>query len=231
MIFQITVTLILIGLTVLCYWLPSKSGNKAAGSFISIILGLLILITIIGGLDFLVLFIWPLILAIQIIFISYWTFRLFGQKTIASFSVVILIFIFLFIALQPWIADWTFTKDEAREILSYHNITFRDDFEILRNESGGFTDYTHSFTLKISPSDFQRIAENIRSSDNFKGLITDPTQLPMADYTSIDTMNYETENQLKREFYTKQRMENGTYHFIFSLDKKEKELIYFGINE
>src|SRR5690606_20032123 len=172
------------------------------------------------------------ILAFQIIFISYWTFRLFGRRNLGTITTIILTTGFLLFAMQPWINDWKFNKEDAQKMLSWHNIEFQDDFEILKNNSGGFSDYAHSFTLKISESDYLKIADNIRSSRDFSGLITDLTkQLPMADYESTDTTSYETENYLEREFYTKEKMEDGTYHFIFQLSKKNKELKYFGINE
>ncbi len=218
-------------MTGLCFWFPYKSGQKRVGQIASITLGLLIIWTLIGNLDFLVIFIWPSILAFQIIFLTYWAFRLFGHPKIGTFSVIVLTTSILLIAFQPWISDWTFNEKDAQKMLSWHNIILQDDFEVIENESGGFRDYAHSFTLKISESDFQKIADEIRSSNNFMGLITDLTQLPMADYKSADTINYETENQLKREFYIKQKMEDGTYHFIFSLRKDQKELNYFGINE
>ena len=230
--FTIVSSFILSLLTFLCYWLPNKRGQKEVGLIVSIFLGLLIIGTLIGNLDFLVIFIWPLIIAFQIIFISYWAFRLFGKKKLATITAIVLTAGFLLIIMQPWIEDWTFNKNDAREILSLHHINLRDDFEILKNESGGFTDYAHSFTLEISESDYQRIAKEIRDTKSFSGLITDlKNQLPMVDFKSTDTVSYETENYLKKEYYTQTKMEDGTYHFIIRLSKEERELKYFGINE
>jgi hypothetical protein len=230
--FTIISSLILFGLAFLCFWLPNKRGHREIGLIVSIILGLLIAGTLIGNFDFLVIFIWPLILAFQIVFISYWVFRLFGRKNLATITAIILTTGFLLIIMQPWITDWTFNKGDAREILSWHHIYLQEDFEIIENESGGFTDYAHSFTLKISESDYQRIARNIRDTKSFSGLITDLTkQLPMADFKSTDTVSYETQSYLEKEYYTQSKMEDGTYHFIFQLSKEDRELMYLGINE
>ena len=230
--FTIISGLILLGLTGLCFLLPYKSGQKTIGWIVSLILGVLITWTLIGNLEFLIIFIWPIILSIQIIFITYWSFRLYGRKKIGTISAIIIAGIFLLIVMQPWISDWTFSKRDAQEILSHHDFQLNDDFEILRNESGGFSDYYHSFTLKISDSDYQKIANDIRSSKNFSGLRTDLTkQTPSADYKSADGVNFETNYHIEREYFSKQKMNDGTFHFRFQLSKTDKELSYIGSNE
>jgi hypothetical protein len=230
--FYIISSLILFGLTGLCFWLPYKAGNKTIGLSISIILGLIITLTLIADLDFLVIFIWPIIIAIQIVFISYWTFRTFNRKKIGTISATILTFVFLLIALSPWTTDWTFNNQDVKEILTYHGIELKDDFEIERNESGGFRDYYQTFTIKISGSDYQKIAEKIKTSKNYIGLYTDLTkQLPRADYRKNDTMDFETNYHFEREYWSQQRMDDGTFHFRFQLSKTDKELSYIGSNE
>jgi len=107
-----------------------------------------------------VILIWPLILGTQIIFIVYWAFRLFGRKKVGTIVTLVIAGLFLLIAMQPWISDWMFNKKDAKEILSYHGFELKNDFKILKNESGGFRDYYHSFTLEISDSDYRDIAKN-----------------------------------------------------------------------
>ena len=230
--FTIISSLILIGLTVLCFYLPYKNGRKNTGLVVSVIIGIIITWTFIGELDFLVIFIWPIIFAFQIIFITYWLFRSYGKKKFGIIVSSILTIGFILIVMEPWITDWTFNKKDARKMLSWQNIKLNDDFKILKNESGGFTDYVHTFTLKISESDFKEISNEIRKSHSFKGIIFDlQKKLPTADYNSYDTINYETEKYLEREYYTKEKKEDGTYHFIIQLSKNKNELYYFGINE
>ncbi|MDX9799054.1 MAG: hypothetical protein RBT05_09375 [Bacteroidales bacterium] len=230
--FMIISSLILFGLTILCFVLPYKSGQKMTAWIISLIFALLITLTLVGDLDFLVIFIWPLILGTQIIFIVYWAFRLFGRKKVGTIVTLVIAGLFLLIAMQPWISDLMFNKKDAKEILSYHGFELKNDFKILKNESGGFRDYYHSFTLEISDSDYRDIAKKIRSADNYQGLITDLTkQLPRADYKSYDTVNYETNYHIEREYFSQKKMDDGTFHFHFQLSKNNKELNYIGSNE
>ena len=229
--FYIISSLILFGLTGLCFWLPFKSGNKVTGLSVSIILGLLITLTLIGNLDFLVIFIWPIILAIQIVFISYWTFKVFNRKKIGTIFASILTVIFLLIALSPWITDLTFNKKDVKEILSYHGFELKNNFEIIENESGGFRDYYQTFTIEISDSDYQQIANKIKTSKNYSGLFTDLTKSPSASYLNYDTIDYETNYHFNRQYFSKQKMDDGTFHFRFQLSKTEKKLSYIGSNE
>jgi hypothetical protein len=85
--------------------------------------------------------------------------------------------------------------------------------------------------LKLSNNDFNRISQTIKASNNFKGLITDYSNLPTADYKTADTIDFETDNHFEREYWTSTKMENGTYHFRFQLYKKTKELSYIGSDE
>lgn len=229
--FYIISSLILFGLTGLCFWLPFKAGNKITGLTVSIILGLLITWTLIGNLDFLVIFIWPIILSIQIVFILYWTFRVFNKKKIGAIFAIILTFIFLLIALSPWITDLTFNKKDVRQILSYHGLELKNDFQILENESGGFRDYYQTFTIEISDSDYQEIATKIKTSKNYRGLFTDLSKPQSTSYRNYDTIDYETNYHFNREYFSKQTMDDGTFHFRIQLSKTEKKLNYIGSNE
>lgn len=229
--FTITVSIILYGLTFLCFFIPYKEGQHQTGYFTGGMLGLIITLTLIGNIDFLVIFIWPIIIMFQIIFISYWAFSAFNKKKTGLVISTILTVGFLFLIMQPWISNWTFSKKDATKILSFHNIELKDDFIILKNEAGGYRDYYETFTLKLSDNDFNRISQTIMTSKNYKGHFTDYTKLPLADYKTTDTVDFETNNHFEREYWTNNKMENGTYHFRFQLDKKKKELSYIGSDE
>lgn len=230
--FTVISSLVLFGLSALCFLFPYKSGHKTSGLIISLILGLIITLTLVSNLDFLVIFIWPIILVFQIVFIVYWLFRVYGKKRSGAISAMILAVIFILIAMQPWISDWTFNKKDVRKILLYHGLELKDDFKILQNESGGFRDYYQTFTIKISDGDYKQIASKIRSSKNYKGLFTDLTkQLPISDYKNHDTIDFETNYNYEREYWSKHAMDNGTYHFKFQLSKTEKRLNYIGSDE
>jgi len=229
--FYIISSVVLYILTFLCFFLPYKNGQKQTANIAGSILGIIITLTLVGNLDFLVIFIWPIILMFQLIFISYWCFRLFNKKKAGLLAALTLTVVFTLIVSQPWISDWTFNKKDVRKILLFHNIELKDDFKILKNEAGGFQDYYETFTLKLSDEDFNRITEQIKSSQNYKGIFTDYPNLPSADYKSLDTIDFETSNHFNREYWTDRKMENGTYHFRIQLSKQKRELNYIGSDE
>ena len=223
--------MILFGLSALCFLFPFKSGHKTTGLIVSLILGLTITLTLVLHLDFLIIFIWPIIVVFQIVFIIYWIFRVYGKRRLGTIIALILAVIFILIAMQPWISDWTFNKKDVRKILLFHGFELKDDFKILRNESGGFRDYYETFTIKLSDKDYQQIVSRIKTSKNYKGLFPDLTkQEPMADYKNHDTVDFETNYNFEREYWSKQTRDNGTFHFRFQLSKTE-ELNYIGSDE
>lgn len=229
--FTIISLIILYGLTFICFFIPLKLGRKLTGYIVGLTLSFAITFSIIGNLDFLVVFIWLIILIFQVIFISYWTFRAFNRKKTGLVVSLGLTIVFLLFLMQPWISDWTFNKKDVIKILSFHNLELRDDFKILRNEAGGLRDYYETFTLKLSENDFNRISQAIKTSKNYKGLFTNCSDLPSADYKTTDTIDFETDNHFEREYWTKMKMENGTFHFRFQLDKQKRELNYTGSDE
>lgn len=229
--FTIICILILYSLTILCFFLPFRNEKKQTAYIVSIILGLLISFTIIWELDFLVIFIWPLILMFQIIFIFYWIFRIYNRRKTGQIIALVLSISSLLLIMEPWISDWTFNKKDVRKILISHNLELKDDFKILKNEARGFRDYYETFTLKLSDNDFNRISNKIKTSKNYKGFFKDYSNLPSLDYKTYDTLDFETGNHFEREYCTSEKLENGTYHFTFQLDKQRKELSYIGSDE
>ena len=115
--FTITVSIILYGLTFLCFFIPFKKGQRLTGYIAGGTLTGIITLTLLGNLDFLVIFIWPIIIMFQIIFISYWTFIAFNRKKTGLVIATILTIGFLLLIMQPWISDWTFSKKDAIKIL------------------------------------------------------------------------------------------------------------------
>ncbi|WP_044046287.1 hypothetical protein [Niabella soli] len=144
---------------------------------------------------------------------------------------MILTVISLLIIMQPWIADWTFDKQDVAKILSFHGLELKNSFKILENESGGLRDYYETFALKISDSDYSRIAQEIRASKNFKGVFADYKNRPSASAIKYDTVEFEMGNVLTREYFSNKKMDNGTFHFFIQLDKKAKQLNYTGSDE
>lgn len=229
--FYIISTLVLFGLTFICFLIPYRNGQKLTSYIVGSTLFLIIALTFIGNLSFLVIFIWPVIVLIQIIFITYWSFRAFNRKKTGLVVATILTFAFLLLLLQPWISDWTFNKKDVRKILAFHHLEVKDDFKILENEAGGFRDYYETFTIQLSENDYKRLTQTIRTSKYFKGLSTNYSN-PSAMFNTInDTIDSENANYYVREYWTSTKMENGTYHFTIQLDKKSKTLSYIGSDE
>ena len=230
-VFYILSIIILFSLTFLCFLIPFKKGQKQTGYLVGVSLGVLITLTLIGNFDFLVIFIWPIIVIFQIIFLLYWMFRAFNRKKTGQVVAIFLTIIFLLLIMQPWISDWTFNKKDVRDILAYHHLELRDNFKILENEPGGFRDYYETFTIQLSENDYNRISMRIKTSKNFKGLFTDYSNLPTMRDTPNDIIDVETDNYFEREYWSTTKMENGTFHFRFQLDKKNKTLSYIGSDE
>ncbi len=229
--FTLISCLILYALTFLCFFIPFKSGQKLTGQLTSIILGILITLTIILDLDFITIFIFLLILIFQITFLTYWAFRFFGKRKAAKISTALLAFTFLLFLFSPWISDWIYSKKDVRKVLSFHEIEVNDNFDIVKNESGGFRDFYETFTIKISESDFKLITNKIKNSKNYKGFYTDYNSQPSPDFKIYDTVDFETPNYFQREYFSAIKMKNGTFHFLIQFDKKSKELSYVGSNE
>jgi energy-coupling factor transporter transmembrane protein EcfT len=229
--FNLITSLILFGLTILCFWFPYKHGNKQIGIITGVILSLIIAWTILAELEFLVIFIWPFLLVFQITFLTYWTFRICNRPKTGKYISSILTLGFILLCMSPWISDWTFSKNDALKILAEHNIELKDDFKILKNESGGFMDYAHTLKIQISDSDKSRIAKEIRESKGFLEVVDFKKDYPSADYETFEKLNFETKNYLNREYYVKEPMEDGTKHFHFQLSKTKNELQYIGRDE
>ena len=167
----------------------------------------------------------------QIVFIVYWSLKVFNKKKLGKIIAAVLTIAFFLVIMQPWISDWMFDKDDVIKILSFHKFELKDDFKIVENEAGGFRDYYQTFTLKLSNNDFNQISKKIRTSKNYKGYFNNDLNVLFTDHKLNDTIDFETENSYEREYWSSRSMENSTFHFTFQLDKKSKELSYIGSDE
>lgn len=138
---------------------------------------------------------------------------------------------FILICMSPWISDWTFSKNDLRELLAKHTIELQDDFKILKNESGGFMDYAHTLEIQILDADKSRIEKKIRASKGFIKTEDFLKDFSNENYQTFEKLNFETENSLNQEYYIKDQMEDGTKHFHFQLSKTKNELQNIGRDE
>ena len=223
---------ILYTLTGLCFFLSFRAGKRTTAWWTLWALVILISMTVFEDMRFLVVFIWPGVLAFQIVFIIYWTFRLFKRPKLSTLFAALLTCVFAYIALSPWIDDWTFSKNDARKILLTHQIDLKDDFEIIDNEASvGFRDCYQTFRLKLSGHDFDQIDRSLRTSGNFLGTYHDITKTPYAHYRQFDTVDFETPYHIEREYWSRKKMDDGTFHFRIQLGKTDSVLNYIGSNE
>ncbi len=88
-----------------------------------------------------------------IIFGIYWILKKKGRKVAGAIVSSVLVLAVISAAIFFVFEDSFFSKSDAVELLSRHNIVLKDDFEILSNTSGGFNDYSHSLKLSISAND------------------------------------------------------------------------------
>ena len=115
-----------------------------------------------------------------------------GKALALLYSLSLLIFVSLFI-----FEDYLFTKDDAKELLSEHNIELDKSFKITRNKSGGFKDYSHEFTLEISNADKNKIIKQHTEASNYlESLQSDnfDFRVDKTRYSEIDT-SYTTRYQ------------------------------------
>ncbi len=229
--FVIISYLVLYALTFLCFYIPISCGNKKIGKLVGLILGVLIILLLIENADLPFIFILSLIFVFQIIFLIYWTLRKLGKQRMGKVLVYVLTTAFILLLMTPWIEDWTYNKKDVRKVLSFHNIDLKDNFKILKNESGGLRDFYETFTIKLSDKDFNRISNMIKNSPHYKGYFKDYSDRPTLQYNGNETIDFETDNYVEREYITDDKMNNGTYHFHFQLEKKGKELSYIGSDE
>jgi hypothetical protein len=205
--------LVLYLLSILCLVIASYNNRNTLGVTVCIVLCLILTICLTNQSPFLLPFVLFFVLVFQLIFIIYWTLRYYNHKKIAlvfvSFSMICL----LAIIFQPWISDLLFNKNDVRIILKFHQFKLKDDFKIIKNETEGLTDYYEMFTIKISNKDFDSISKKIEFFNSKKDTFT------------------KVENAFYYEYYSKNRMENGTYHFVVSLNKEKQELNYVGSDE
>ena len=228
---QIIFSLVLLGFTFLCFWLPFKEGKKVTGIILGTLIGIIVIWTIIAELEFLIIFIWPFILAFQITFLSYWIFRVFKKSKSGIYISSFLGIGFILLFMSPWISDWIFSKNDTRNLFAKHNIELKDDFKILKNSSGGFMDYYHILEIELSNRDYNRLKTEIIESRNYLGNLENDWYSKRPELVKLDTMNYETKYNYIRDFSKKQKFEDGTFHFIFELSKSENKLRYIGSNE
>ncbi|ESU20195.1 hypothetical protein FEDK69T_30480 [Flavobacterium enshiense DK69] len=165
---------------------------------------------------------------------SYWIPKKLGFKKAGIILSTIVGVFFILLAISDFFEDELFSKNNARELLSKQEISLKDDFEILENESmSGIGDYYHTFTLKISNLDKNRIISEIKKTTNFTSdtIATDITK--STDYYEGEkvTQNYETKDEFIKELFEPQGEDYAPTWRKIRINKKENILIFEDVDE
>ena len=145
------------------------------------------------------------VIIIGIVWLCFWIPKKFGYPKFGKyFSIIIGIIIAIFILTEIF-EDELFSKNDAKELLKEQNIVLIDEFELTENKSmSGIGDYYHTFTLKITSHDKNKIIREIQKSKNYNSdLKTENYFKNREDYYNGPKRikNYETENQFVRELF------------------------------
>lgn len=168
---------------------------------------------------------------IGLIYLAYWLPKRLGRKKLGLWLSGILTVGLLTLIIATVFEDRFFFKSDALERLKEHNIELKDDFELISNESGGFQDYFHQFRLTISPTDRERLIEQIRTAHNYKEEIQDMFDLRYGKirHSEIDTVftaNYQDEWYYVYEYYKPNKQGYKPTWDRISISKTENILTY-----
>ena len=142
---------------------------------------------------------------------------------------------FLIMSILSIYEDELFSKSDAIKLLSEQDIELKEDFELINNESmSGIGDYYHTFTLRISDSDRERIINEIVSAKDFnQNIQTVGYFSDMDDYYNGPRRikYYETENQYIKELFEPQRKGYAPIYRKIEIDKNDNILIFEDIDD
>ena len=184
---------------------------------------------------YIVFFLIILIVIVGSIFISYWLPKKLGYPKVGKYLSIIVAALALILISLSMFEDQLFSKNDAKELLKEQNIVLKDEFEILHNESmSSIGDYYHTFRLKISREDKERIITEIKNSKEFniykqtESYFDDPT-----DYYNGPkrTKNYETQKQFVRELFEPQGEGYAPTWRKIEIEKQTEVLIFEEIDE
>lgn len=144
-------------------------------------------------------------------------------------GILSVVFIGFFIAVV--FEDAFFFNSDVRKKLKEHDFELHDNFRILSNESGGFTDYYHRFEIEISPLDKERIIRQITSAENFQKVTNENFDFLEGKEKYSDIEIFYTANRQDNfyyifEYYKPTKLGHSPIWDIISVSKSENKLIY-----
>lgn len=176
-----------------------------------------------------------LALTIGIVWLCFWIPKNFGYPKFGKYlSTIIGVLIAIFVVSEIF-KDELFSKNDAKELLKEQKIVLIDEFELTENESmSGIGEYYHTFTLKITNQDKNKIIHEIQKSKNYN------SNLKMENYFKNREdyyngpkriKNYETENQFVRELFQPNGNKYAPTWIKIEIDKKSNLLIFEDLDD
>ncbi len=175
------------------------------------------------------------IFMIGILFFIYWIPKKLGYPKVGKFLSIGLFLLLVLIILYGIFQDAFFTKNHARELLVEQDIVLKDDFKILNNKtstSRGY--YYHRFRLEISDNDKNRIIDEIKNTDDIKGVNEEKLDLysnSLEIKSSKVIQHYESPETFVKELLRPNHEGEPSSYFKTEIEKKVNTLVFEEIRE
>lgn len=168
---------------------------------------------------------------VGLIYLAYWIPKRLGKRKLGLWLSGIFIAGVFILVMATAFNDKLFFESDAKEKLKEHNIELIDDFKIVSNESDGFMDSFHHFVLKISPSDRERLIDQIKSAKNYQEGVQDMFDLRSGKIRNSEkdtffTANYQDEWSYIYEYFKPNKEGYAPIWITISISKRENILDY-----
>jgi len=184
---------------------------------------------------YVIIFVVFLLIFSGIAYLAYFLFKKGGYPKIGKVLAGLIGAVFIVMATLIIFEDQLFSKSDAIELLSEQEIQLHDDFELINNESmSAIGDYYHTFTLRISETDRERLIEEIKTSNNYNKDISTGNYFNNRDdyYNGPKRIkNYETEMRYVKELFEPQGKGYAPIYQKIGIDKKDNLLIFEDIDD
>ena len=207
-------------------YLPYINDSPKLGLCVSLLSLTIVFIALVFGINVFSIYILFFVFVAQLIFIIHWIFIHFKMKKFAYFITISILSTITYFFSNTYIKEFFFNKKQAKNILAQHNIELNDDFKILDYKLYEFFDFSETFELKISENDFNRLSNEIKTSNHFSNYAKDKLDMEEVSNSNIDTSDYETSFAILREIKIKDNSATKYSNFKFSFLKSEQTLYY-----
>lgn len=184
----------------------------------------------------LIAFLTVILIIAGLLYLSYWIPKMLGYKRVGVAFASILTIGVLTGFLSFVFEDVLFFRSDAQGRLEEHYFNLSDDFEIVKNEMSGINDFYHLFELKISKEDKERLAQKIRSAENYQDHISETSDIRggkprYSDHDTSFTINYKDKCNYIYEYYKPNKKGYKPTWVRISVSKSENRIFYQYISE